>query len=39
MQEWEGIVAQKRDVGVVNQSGEVECVSEECGEEVTRAAC
>lgn len=38
MQEWEGVVAQERNVGVVDQGGEVERVSEEGGEEIARAA-
>lgn len=39
MQKWESIVAQESDVGVVDQGGEVERVSEERSEEITRAAC
>lgn len=39
MQEWKSIIAQESDVGVVDQGGEVERVSEECCEEITRAAC
>lgn len=38
MQEWQGIVAQESDVGVIDQGGEVERVSEESGQEITRAS-
>lgn len=37
MQERQGIVAQESDVGVVDQSGEVESIAEEGGQEVARA--
>lgn len=38
MQEWESIVSQERDVGVVNESREVKRVSKESSQEITRAA-
>lgn len=38
MQEREGVIPQKRDIGVIDQGGEVESVPEERREEVTRGA-
>lgn len=38
VQERQGIVAQERNVGVVDQGGEVESVAEKGGEEIARTA-
>lgn len=38
MQERQGIVSQESDIGVVDQGGEVEGISEECGQEIAGAA-
>lgn len=38
MQEWESIVSQECDVGIVNEGGEVEGVTQEGSQKITRAA-
>lgn len=37
MQEWQGIVSQEGNVGVVDECGEIEGIAEESSQEVTRA--
>lgn len=36
MQEWQRVVSQKCDIGVVDQSGQVKRISQERGQEITR---